>query len=66
MLNCRRRQLRPSNSLPSTNMLSAFGLRGELFHTPTGKAFAEIPMNDQRETWSIRSRLDGRILTHAS
>jgi hypothetical protein len=55
MLNCRRRQLRPSNSLPSTNMLSAIGLRGELFHTPTDKAFA-IPVNDHRETWPIRSQ----------
>jgi hypothetical protein len=37
-------------------MLSAIGLRGELFHTPTGKAFADIPMNDHRETWPIRSQ----------
>ena len=35
-------------------MLSAIGLCGELFHTPTGKAFADIPVNDHRETWSIR------------
>jgi hypothetical protein len=37
-------------------MLNAIGLCGELFHTPSGAAFADIPVNNHRETWSIRSQ----------
>ena len=37
-------------------MLTAFGHRGELFHTATGTAFANILVNGHRETWPIRSK----------
>ena len=37
-------------------MLTAIGLCGELFHTPAGAAFADIPVNNHRETWPIRSQ----------
>ena len=36
-------------------MLTATALCGELFHTPAGTAFADIPVNNHRETWPIRS-----------
>ena len=36
-------------------MLTAIGLCGGLFHTPTGAAFADILVNNHRETWPIRS-----------
>ena len=45
-----------NDSLPPTNMLSAIELCGELFHTPAGAAFADIPVNNHRETWAIRSQ----------
>jgi hypothetical protein len=31
------------------------GLTGELFHTATGTAFADVAINDRRETWPIHS-----------
>jgi hypothetical protein len=37
-------------------MLTAIGLAGELFHTATGAALADIPVNGHRETWPIRSK----------
>jgi hypothetical protein len=37
-------------------MLTAFGHCGELFHTATGTAFANILVNGHRETWPIRSK----------
>ena len=37
-------------------MLAEFGQCGELFHTPAGTAYADIPVNDRRETWPIRSK----------
>src|ERR1700730_14684115 len=37
-------------------MLTAFGHCGELFHTATGTAFANILVNAHRETWPIRSK----------
>jgi hypothetical protein len=36
-------------------MLTAIGLCGELFHSPTGTAFADIMVNGHRETCPIRS-----------
>ena len=35
--------------------LTKMGLCDELFHTATGTAFADIPVNNHRETWPIRS-----------
>jgi hypothetical protein len=32
------------------------GAARELFHTATGTAFADIPLNDHRETWPVRSK----------
>jgi hypothetical protein len=37
-------------------MLPEFGQCGELFHTPSGTAFADIPVKDHQETWPIRSK----------
>jgi hypothetical protein len=37
-------------------MLSEFGQCGELFHTPAGTAYADIPVKRHRETWPIRSK----------
>jgi hypothetical protein len=37
-------------------MLSKMALCGELFHSTTGIAFADIPVNGHRETWPIRSK----------
>jgi hypothetical protein len=37
-------------------MLIEFGQCGELFHTPAGAAYADIPLTDHRETWPIRSK----------
>jgi hypothetical protein len=37
-------------------MLPEFGRCGELFQTPSGTAFADIPVNEHRETWPIRSK----------
>jgi hypothetical protein len=48
-----RRQL--SDGWATANMLTAIRLCGGLFHTPAGAAFADIPVNNHRETWPIRS-----------
>jgi hypothetical protein len=37
-------------------MLPDLGQCGELFHTPVGAAYADIPLKDHRETWPIRSK----------
>jgi hypothetical protein len=37
-------------------MLPEFGRCGELFQTPSGTAFADIPVNEHRETWPLRSK----------
>jgi hypothetical protein len=37
-------------------MLSKIALCGELFHSKTGVAFADILVNGHRETWPIRSK----------
>jgi hypothetical protein len=36
--------------------LIKIGVTGELFHTIAGTAFADLWINDQRETWPIRSK----------
>ena len=38
------------------NLGAAAGVTGELFHTPTGAAFADLTINGQRQTWAIRSK----------
>jgi hypothetical protein len=40
----------------TADMLIQLGAAGELFHTITGTAFADLPINGQRETWPIRSK----------
>jgi hypothetical protein len=37
-------------------MLTELAQCGDLFHTPAGTAFADIPVNDHQETWPIRSK----------
>ncbi len=37
-------------------MLTEFGMSGDLFHTPAGTAYADIPVKHHRETWPIRSK----------
>jgi hypothetical protein len=37
-------------------MLTQIGACGELFHTPTGTAFADVLVDGHRETWPIRSQ----------
>jgi hypothetical protein len=37
-------------------MLAELAQCGDLFHTPAGTAFADIPVKDHRETWPIRSK----------
>jgi hypothetical protein len=37
-------------------MLNTITPWGELFHTPTGAAYADIPVDCHRETWPIRSQ----------
>jgi hypothetical protein len=37
-------------------MLTEIGACGELFHTATGTAFADLLVDDHRETWPIRSK----------
>jgi hypothetical protein len=37
-------------------MLTNIAVSGELFHTATGTAFADLLVNGQRETWPIRSK----------
>src|ERR1700738_757858 len=44
-----------ANLVPA-NMLSEPPLVGDLFHTASGTAFADIPINNHRETWPIRSK----------
>jgi hypothetical protein len=44
-------------------MLPEFGQCGELFHTPSGTAFADIPLKDHRETSGVPGGSDvGRAL----
>ena len=38
------------------DILIAFALTAELFHTPDGKGFADLDINGHRETWPIRAR----------
>ena len=37
-------------------MLTELAQCGDLFHTAAGTAYADIPVNDHRETWPIRSK----------
>src|SRR5262245_59860844 len=37
-------------------MLTEIGACGELFHTATGTAFADLLVDGHRETWPIRSK----------
>ena len=37
-------------------MLAHLGAPNQLFHTPADTAFADIPVNEHRETWPIRSK----------
>jgi hypothetical protein len=37
-------------------LLPEFGQCGELFHTPSGTAFADIPVKEHQETWPLRSK----------
>ena len=39
----------------TAEMLIKMGVTGQLFHTVTGTAFADLSINGQRETWPIRS-----------
>jgi hypothetical protein len=38
------------------DMLNEMMLREELFHTPSGVAFADFIIEGRRETWPIRSK----------
>jgi hypothetical protein len=44
--------------LPSegAGMLTTLGAGDELFHTTTGTAFADLPIDGDRETWPIHSK----------
>jgi hypothetical protein len=42
--------------LAATEMLTEMMLCEELFHTPTGVAFADFVTDSHRETWPIRSK----------
>jgi hypothetical protein len=37
-------------------MLINLPIRGELFHTATGTAFADLLVNGHRQTWPVRSK----------
>jgi hypothetical protein len=37
-------------------VLAHLGAPNQLFHTPAGTAFADIPVKDHQETWPIRSK----------
>jgi hypothetical protein len=37
-------------------MLAEIAGCGELFHTATGTALLDLPVDGDRETWSIRSK----------
>src|ERR1700738_4634055 len=37
-------------------MLAHLGAPNQLFHTDAGTAYADIPVNEHRETWPIRSK----------
>jgi hypothetical protein len=37
-------------------MLAHLGAPNQLFHTPAGTAFADIPVKEHQETWPIRSK----------
>src|ERR1700758_5125315 len=46
----------------TTEMLTQIAACGELFHTATGTAFADLLVDGHRETWPIRSkRFRGRL-----
>ena len=45
-------------------MLISSGLSGELFHTATGTAYADILVEGHRETWPIRSKRFRTWLRH--
>src|SRR5207244_9954361 len=42
--------------LTTAEMLTQIAACGELFHTATGTAFADIMVDGHRETWPIRSK----------
>jgi hypothetical protein len=42
--------------LVAANMFNQEWLVWDLFHTASGTAFADIPINNHRETWPIRSK----------
>src|SRR6202047_2103950 len=48
----------PISSRPASRaeMLAHLGAPNQLFHTPAGTAFADIPVKDHQETWPIRSK----------
>jgi hypothetical protein len=48
--------------LNQSKVLIAISDTAKLFHTPDGTAFADIVVNDHRETWPIRSRTFQRWL----
>ena len=48
--------------LAATEMLTEMMLCEELFHTPTGVAFADFIAEGHRETWPIRSKRPRRAL----
>src|SRR5215831_9568508 len=39
-----------------TNSGAVARVTGELFHTPTGAAFADLTIDGERRTWAIRSK----------
>jgi hypothetical protein len=41
---------------PDDTMLTTMGASGELFHTATGAAYADLLIDGHRETWPIRSK----------
>jgi hypothetical protein len=46
----------PSACIMAADLLIKLALAGELFHTITGTAFADVPFKGRRETWPIRSK----------
>jgi hypothetical protein len=47
-------------------MLTQLWASGELFHTATGTAYADLLVDGHRETWPIRSSCGGRIAAPTS
>jgi hypothetical protein len=41
---------------PDDTMLTTMGASGELFHTATGTAYADLLIDGHRETWPIRNK----------